>query len=297
MAKKKVVLPPTQEAKAEVLKVISRTSEPLVAKKISALLVAPFKISPTVLVPILDEYVVSGQLHAFPPATAKGQPRYWDRDLTEFGRVLMVGLIEKKGPQPRSKLKTAAKGLDEARFQTAVQSLLDSHRVYEHPPLGKSKVVAFGLRPPAPAAYLKEIGLQLARVIHQLSAVGVTTSDLSDAVDQLFSQAGLKRDSIDARTTAIDSQADLELELLGLIRQIEPGAEQGALVTARELRRVANREKSCFDQAVLTLARKGLLMLHRHDYPSGLSPFERDDLVTDGAGTYYVGMALRRTIG
>jgi len=297
MAKKKVVPLPTQEAKVEALRVISRTSEPLPAKKISTLLVAPFKISPTALVPILDEFVVSGQLHAFPPATAKGPPRYWDRDLTEYGRVLILGVLEKKGSQAQAKLKTAAKALDELQFKTTFQSLLDDRRVYEHPPLGKSRVVTYGLAPASPAAYLKEIGVQLAKIIHQLSAVGVSIDDLRDATDQLFLQAGLGQDSVDPQTVAPASQVNLELELLALIRQIEPGAEQGALVTARELRRAANQDKMIFDQAVLTLARKGQLMLHRHDYASGLSPSERDELVTDGAGTYYVGMALRRIIG
>jgi hypothetical protein len=56
-------------------------------------------------------------------------------------------------------------------------------------------------------------------------------------------------------------------------------------------------EKQLFDRAVLELARQGRLSLHRHDFPSSLSPAERDELVTDGAGAYYVGMALRQNAG
>jgi hypothetical protein len=84
------------------------------------------------------------------------------------------------------------------------------------------------------------------------------------------------------------------VDLLALIRRIEPGAERGALVVSRDLRRAARLEKETFDRTVLDLARQGRLSLHRHDYPASLTAAERDDLVTDGAGTYYVGVALRR---
>jgi hypothetical protein len=33
--------------------------------------------------------------------------------------------------------------------------------------------------------------------------------------------------------------------------------------------------------------------LHHHDYPSSLSPSERDELVLDTHGTHYVGIAPR----
>ena len=78
-----------------------------------------------------------------------------------------------------------------------------------------------------------------------------------------------------------------------VMKRIEPGAERGALVGARELRRAVRLPKPDFDHAVLELARQGQLSLHRHDYATSLTPQERDELVTDGDGTFYVGMALR----
>ncbi len=85
-----------------------------------------------------------------------------------------------------------------------------------------------------------------------------------------------------------------DMDLLALMRQIEPGADNGALVPARNLRRAAQLDKRDFDGRVLDLARAGRLTLHRHDFATGLSTTERDELVCDGAGTFYVGMALRR---
>jgi glycosyltransferase A (GT-A) superfamily protein (DUF2064 family) len=93
--------------------------------------------------------------------------------------------------------------------------------------------------------------------------------------------------------SAAPCPVDGSVDLIALMRLIEPGANRGALVGARDLRRAAKLEKQSFDRAVMELARQGRLSLHRHDYATSLSAAERDELVTDGAGTYYVGMALR----
>jgi hypothetical protein len=53
------------------------------------------------------------------------------------------------------------------------------------------------------------------------------------------------------------------------------------------------KAKADFDQAVLNLYRDRRVYLDRHDHPMRLSDAERKDLVTDGAGNYYVGITLR----
>jgi hypothetical protein len=295
MAKKKAApSPPTAEARDEAIACLRRQVEPVTAKQLAKLLVAPFKISEVFLVPLLDEFVGGGQLNAFPPATPKGQRRYWDRDLIEFGRLQIRQLLQKKGAQPKAKLKSAAKGLNDAQFVQAFQGLIDIRQIVEHPPIGKSKTLKYGTEPPAPELYLKDLGQQLAKIVGQLIAAGTSRNELKKVVEGWLTQAGLSLEKAAEPVVALVSPATNELNLLLLMRQIEPGAERGALVTARELRRVANLDKNQFDQTVLGLARQGRLMLHRHDHASGLSASERDELVTDGLGTYYVGMALRR---
>ena len=76
-----------------------------------------------------------------------------------------------------------------------------------------------------------------------------------------------------------------------------PAAANGAPVSLRELRRsmdFQNVSKSAFDRAVLRLADEGKVALHRHDFPTGLSIEERSELVSDGTGDLYVGIALRQ---
>lgn len=77
------------------------------------------------------------------------------------------------------------------------------------------------------------------------------------------------------------------------MKRIEPRAESGALVTAHALRQAAQLSKSDFDALALQLAQQGKIALHEHDFASSLSAEERESLVTDGQGRYYVGMALR----
>jgi hypothetical protein len=51
--------------------------------------------------------------------------------------------------------------------------------------------------------------------------------------------------------------------------------------------------KARFDAALLELYGTDAIILHHHDYVGNLSTTERDELVADRYGNYYVGVALR----
>lgn len=84
-------------------------------------------------------------------------------------------------------------------------------------------------------------------------------------------------------------------DLIKLMHQIESGARRGALVTSRDLRRAAGLPKEKFDQEMLELSKQGKVSLHKHDFPQSLSQSERDEMVTDGNGHYFVGAAIRQS--
>jgi hypothetical protein len=75
--------------------------------------------------------------------------------------------------------------------------------------------------------------------------------------------------------------------------QIKPAAAGGALVSLRELRRSVAVQGKNFDRAVLHLAEEGRVALHHHDYPGSLTEEERNEMVSDDRGTYYIGVSLR----
>lgn len=84
--------------------------------------------------------------------------------------------------------------------------------------------------------------------------------------------------------------------ILEQVSVVEPAARQGALVSLRDLRRcsaLAPITKPDFDAAILALAAQQKLALHAHDYPNSLSEAAQAELVTDGQGHFFIGIALR----
>lgn len=93
-----------------------------------------------------------------------------------------------------------------------------------------------------------------------------------------------------------------EAGVLQTMRQIEPGADRGALVSIRDLRRaMPHMSKRDFDDKIIRMAQGGALAPHRHDFASSLTPDEREQLVFNpddktmgDKGSYYVGVAMRQ---
>lgn len=297
MAKKKTPLaPPTPEARENILVAMRATTEPMLAKPFAKLLAPPFQIPEVQLVPILEEFVALGKLHLYPPKAAKAKARYWDRSPTEFGRVTILKTLEAKGPQPEATLRKALKGFSEPQITRIFQTAFEARELWRHPPFGKSKKELIGNRPPAPATYLHDVGVQLHKVVSLLREAQVPRDELRRAFVQIAEAAGISFAGTTGTATDSDSASEArpdDVDLPALMRRIEPGTDRGALIGTRDLRRAARLEKSLFDRVVLELARQGRVSLHRHDYPASLSETEREELVTDGRGTYYVGLALR----
>ena len=215
--------------------------------------------------------------------------------MLELGRRVAAQTINAKGPQTQVNLRKALKSFNDSQFHDIVSTMRANGSLVAHPPLGTAKQELLGTRPPSAALYFKDIGTQLKKVVGLLAAAHVSTDELRRTAVQLLAEAGISLGS-NGMSHAPQSGAAAVTEvvdLVGVMKRIEPGAERGALVGARELRRAVRLPKPDFDHAVLELARQGQLSLHRHDYATSLTPQERDELVTDGDGTFYVGMALR----
>jgi hypothetical protein len=277
-----------------ILQAIQSSPAPVAAKDVAKSLSGPEKFTEAELAPLLDGLVTESRLRAFAPATTRGKTTYWDRDLVEYGCLLISAALGKKSPQSQTELRKAAKVLIEADFQAACQRLSEARVLFEYPAVAKAKSRLVGNCPPSPDSYLRDLGIELNRTVEQLVAAGVPREELRRALVELVEATGVPFGSAGTRPT--DSSKSTAVDLVALMRRIEPAADNGALVAARELRRAANLDKSTFDRTVIDLARQGRLMLHRHDFASGLTATERDELVTDGAGTYYVGMAIRRDV-
>lgn len=285
---------PQALARAAVLKAIDGTDAPLTASEIVKRLPKQPKLSAADVEQILEELVAAGVLHKIPPKTRSGKPRYWHRDALEFGHVAILKTLDAKGPQAESALRKAVKELSDVQFGEIVRAGLAAGTLWRHPPLKKSKPELLGNRPPAPESYLHSVAAELSDAIPRLLSANVPPEAVRRALVQMIEAAGISFGSSASAPRDISPSQTESVDLIALIRRIEPGADRGALVGARDLRRAARLEKSQFDRAVLELSRQNRLSLHRHDYAASLTQAERDELVSDGAGTYYVGVALRR---
>jgi len=277
---------------------------PFTLKELLKRLSSPVKFTESDLLPILNAALEAQLLYPIPPATAKGGPRFWKHDLLEFGRRTILELVEKKGPQPESALLKAQKGFPAEQAREVVKRALANRELRRHPICGKIKKELLGTRPPTPAPYLKEIGTQLIKVVSVLKEANVPLSSIRRDFLELLEAAGLpgtgsaNTHSPNTHSSAASPESAREflshptIDLVALLKQMEPGAARGALVGAGELRRAAGLGKQEFDRAVLDLARRQHLVLHRHDYPTSLSPSALEELVFDGVRTYYVGIAL-----
>lgn len=95
MAKKRSPAgPPSVEVREHALAVLQQADEPLEAKALAKLLQEPHRISAAALALVLEKFVESGTLIQYPGKSAKGQPRYWDRDAGAIARQAALLLLQ-----------------------------------------------------------------------------------------------------------------------------------------------------------------------------------------------------------
>ena len=86
---------------------------------------------------------------------------------------------------------------------------------------------------------------------------------------------------------------NLEIKILDRLKGKAGGV---SLIEVRTSLKAGGKAKAEFDEAVLSLYKRRLVYLDRHDHPLRLSDADRRDLVFDGTGNYYVGITLRSDV-
>ncbi|WP_437190875.1 hypothetical protein [Planctomicrobium sp. SH527] len=288
---------PAEQCRPIIVQAVLDSPEPVTAAAlIKRLKQLPIAISESEITELLNQLSKGtqeepGQVFNILPATKAGKPLYWGRDRITWGEQLIRQTLEKKGPQPHAAVLKSANVLTEAEFAELIESKIARGELFLHPPVGKIKKPLLATQPPRPEPYLQPVAQQLQTAIAALRAAQVPEDQLRRALVQIVEGTGISFGTQSTpRPTSHASSVDLE----ALIRHIEPGAAQGALVGIRDLRRAAGISKPEFDSMLLELSRQGQVSLHRHDYPASLTAEERNDLVVDPHGTYYVGVALRQ---
>jgi hypothetical protein len=186
-------------------------------------------------------------------------------------------------------IKKRLAGYNAKNLKQHVSPLLQSRQVFDHPKYGGTKA-RYGLKPPEPDLYLVKAKTEIETVHRLLAPSGVSLETVFRALGEHIGL--MTKPSAREKEKPEDRMSTIETERLILegITRLQPLGQSRALVSIRELRRLLTLTKNDFDQAVFSLAVRGRVALHQHDFPGSLSPDEREEMVRDDRGTYYVGI-------
>ena len=278
---------PRSEAQPLILQYLSHSGVVSAAKVKTAL-----RLPLEVIDPALKGLVAEGRLHIWQPGKTAQYCLFDPQSAAQ--ETLLKALAD--GPLTERNVvdwvKKKLTGYNAKNLEQHLSPLLHSGQVIEHPKYGKTKA-RYGLKAPEPDLYLERAKSEIETVHRLLAPSGVS---LEAIFRSLAEQLGLEtRPSTNGREKPEDRTPLAEAERLILegIARLQPLGQRRALVSIRELRRLLTLMKNDFDRAVFSLAVKGRVALHHHDFPSSLTLDEREEMVRDDRGTYYVGIVPR----
>ena len=169
-----------------------------------------------------------------------------------------------------------AAGFKGAPAKELVRQLLAEGRLYEDPPWGKKRLLSAVRLDPE--RYRAELDGQLLPILEKYAALGITPRDLVDRIC-----AG-----------PAPSPAGISSRIMEALERIEP--RKGLVVAVGKLRRAPELQgvsKTDFDHAAMQLLRERRVFLHDHTAPYTLAASEREELIEDEKGKFYVAIAWR----
>lgn len=258
---------------------------PMTAAKIKAALKLPMEVVHSAL----DRLVGDGRVHIWQPGKTV---MYTSLDPAEAARKSILTAIAEEPLDEKAIVAAVRKrlpGFGAKHLREHLFPLAQSGKIKEHPRFGKTKA-RYATKPPEPGPYLAG-AVKEVKAVHTLLATFQIS--LERILEALGRELGLEGRAPRAEGKGSEDRRgsdEAERQVLEGIVRLQPLGQNRALVSIRELRRSLGLAKSRFDRAVFSLALQGKVALHQHDFPSTLSPEEREELVKDEQGTYYIGI-------
>lgn len=239
----------------------------------------------------LNELVARGRLYLWQP----GKTSYYCLSEPRNAALESIKSALAAGPMSEKELiAQVRKRLPGYQGKDLREHLSGSRQVYEYPQYGKIKT-NYGLKTPEPEPYLGRAIQEINAVQRLLRPYRVSLEAIYAALGRALGLSGDTLAPSEERLRSEETSFDAEALVLKGITRLQPPGQGRALVSIRELRRSMDLAKNVFDRIVLSLALQGKVALHHHDFPSSLSPVEREELVRDEQGTYYVGIVPKET--
>ena len=261
-------------ARERMLASVRSAAAPLKEKQLLDASGWPKELDPAPARDLIGRLAAEGLLKPWPGKA----PAWW-----RLGPDEVVGetLLEALGARALSRAewlraaKARLKGVPAARWQAAVEELVSSMRVFRHTLRIDGKKVEACARAEHRAAFLQLYRPMLDRLIEEWRRLGATEEQIARFLSDVAAPA-----------------AELVFaELKELERQSPPPNYVGSL---RKRPALARLGKGQFDRAALALLRAGRVYMAPHDHPMRLPEAEREELVSDNQGNFYVSISARR---
>jgi hypothetical protein len=203
----------------------------------------------------------------------------------------------------------AGKALDKHELQRLVEEVSPGHDIvldqwlkhavaqgllHEHAAAAKGAKKRFGPEPDV-RKLAAPLVAALRKARDKADVKGIPRERLAEI---LLEELGLSMERAAVRTPSKANNGalangDARTQFLAALAALNAENPRQALLSVRDLRSRLALGKERFDTLALELMRDGVISLHHHDHPASLSEPERQQLVQDARGTYYVGIAPR----
>jgi hypothetical protein len=279
------ILPDPAEVEELILKVLDRHPEGLPSTKLRTALPVSHRLSAPQLSVVLEDMERRCIVHGFVlPRTKAGVARklYSREPLQEWmGGRIREAVAEK--PLLVSELKRSFPAILGPCLPQVLDSLVQSGTIRLLPPLKGTKT-RYSLSGPDPLEYLApELDKLFARGIQ----LGFKYTDIVHAVERLAAHI---------ITPKRDMKCSDGEDILETMITLKPAAAKGALVYLPDLRAAMKArfpDKDSFDRAVMHLAELERVQLQSHSLPAQLSAEERENMIDNHRGSYFMAIGIR----
>lgn len=264
-----------REAEQRMLAAVGDAPAPVPEKKLLAA-AWPKQLDPSPLRERLEQLVRQGRLKLWPGKT----PAVWRLGPEEALEEILLGVLDGRAMQRADWMREAKarlRGPSAAQWQQAAADLIASGRVVAHAARIDGKKVEACVRAEHRGALLGVYRPVLERLVAEWRRLGIREEDIRRFL------------ALEPPTPA--RTEELLAELLRLERESPP---PNAVARLRRRAALQNFSKEEFDGAALALLRQRRVYMAQHDHPARLAAAEREELVTDGAGNYYVSISARQ---
>jgi hypothetical protein len=290
-------------------KIIERSVKPLTADEIHQDIPGLYQLKKPDMVRLLKKEAAAGTFHRWSAGPGSRKERFWHQDETAYFQDRILSALSRQMLTKTDLLENVKKDAvlcSKTQLIRIVNTTLAAHikekTLFEILPWGSYKKSRFAARPPDLKVYLDKTRKEFDRVCRKLKNAGIGAEHVFAAFEKMLSlsrtasspSAAADRENFQ---TTLPEPVISEMVLSRIVStmlKISPGAANQAPVWIPDLRKALDLPKSTFDRAILILAKQGTIFLNRHAHPAQMNDAEKEKMIADGQGNYYVVVVLRQ---